>query len=77
MLGFRFLMIMLVAMTLFIGGIILLLAKLPFWSYYFGIPSVQIGIIFLILSFERLMRGPFGRSSGKNIGEDGSINLIA
>lgn len=77
MLGFKYLIITTVSMTLFIGGIFLLLAGLPFWSYYFGIPSVQIGIIFLILSFERTMRGSFGNRGGKNIGEGGGINLAA
>lgn len=45
-----------IALSLFFGGIALLLSHLAFWSYFFGIPAVQIGIVLLILTFERLSK---------------------
>ncbi len=43
-----------VSLGLFIGGIILLALRYPFWSLILGLPSIQIGIILLILTFDRL-----------------------
>ncbi len=46
-----------VALALFVGGIIILLfSKIPFWSVLLGTGASQIGIIALILTFERLSR---------------------
>lgn len=42
------------ALTLFIGGIVILLFFGGFWGYLLGIPAVQIGIIFIIFTFEKL-----------------------
>lgn len=39
-------------MILFMGGAWLISLKIPFWSLFLGIPSVQIGIIFVIFSFD-------------------------
>lgn len=44
------------ALTLFIGGLILLLFAGGFWGYFLGIPAVQIGIVFIIFTFEKLSR---------------------
>lgn len=49
----RLIIITITAITLFLGGIILLISRVTFWSYYFGIPATQIGIILLILVFEK------------------------
>ena len=38
------------ASTLFLGGILLLSLHLPGWSLILGLPAVQIGIVFLIFS---------------------------
>jgi len=52
----RLLLTVIVAIVLFVGGIFLLSSHLPFWSIYFGVPSVQVGIILLIFCFERLSK---------------------
>jgi Ca2+/Na+ antiporter len=39
-------------LTLFIGGIVILTLKIPFWSLFLGIASTQIGIVFIIFSYE-------------------------
>ena len=44
----------LISITLFIGGIILILSQIPFWSLFLGIGAIQIGIVFLIFTYEKL-----------------------
>lgn len=39
-------------MILFIGGIWLLSLRLAGWSLFLGLPAIQIGIVFIILSFD-------------------------
>ncbi len=46
----------LIALSLFVGGIILLLSHIPFWSFFLGLPASQIGIVLLILTYERLSK---------------------
>ena len=65
---FRFKQIgsIILALTLFLGGILLLSLNLPGWSLILGLPAVQIGIIFLIFSFDEIARekvGPVGLRS--------------
>lgn len=43
-----------VSLVLFIGGIVLLALRIPFWGLFLGLPATQIGIILLIFSFDRL-----------------------
>lgn len=43
---------LILASTLFVGGIILLALHLPGWSIFLGLPAVQIGLIFIIFSFD-------------------------
>lgn len=43
-----------VALTLFIGGLVLFFLRISFWSLFLGIPSIQIGIIFLIYVFDKV-----------------------
>ncbi|MBI2034541.1 MAG: hypothetical protein HYT11_02290 [Candidatus Levybacteria bacterium] len=43
-----------VSLALFLGGITTLALHIEFWSYYFGIPATQMGIIFLILIFDKV-----------------------
>ena len=43
-----------VSLALFIGGIVLLALRIPFWGLFLGLPATQIGIILLIFSFDRL-----------------------
>lgn len=45
---------------LFIGGIILLALKIPGWSIFFGLPATQLGIIFLIFTFDEIARTKVG-----------------
>lgn len=40
------------AIILFIGGIFILVLRIPFWSLVLGIPSIQIGIVFIIFTFD-------------------------
>lgn len=46
------------AIILFIGGIAIIFTKIPFWSLFLGIPSIQGGIVMMIFSFDRLSRWP-------------------
>jgi len=54
---------LLISTGLFIGGIILLALRIPGWSIIFGLPAVQIGIIFLIFTFDDLARNKVGPNS--------------
>ncbi|MFH0864332.1 MAG: hypothetical protein V1858_04580 [Candidatus Gottesmanbacteria bacterium] len=47
-------LIAIISLGLFLGGIILLVIRIPFWSLLLGLPSVQIGIILIIFAFDRL-----------------------
>lgn len=58
-------MIAVIAIVLFIGGIFLLVFSIPFWSYFLGIPAVQIGIIFMIFAFEKLSNEEINREIDK------------
>ena len=49
----------LVSLVLFIGGILLLISGIKFWSLFLGIPATQTGIVFLILAFEKLTKDTF------------------
>lgn len=42
------------SLGLFLGGIILLALRIPFWSLFLGLPSIQIGIVFIIFAFDKL-----------------------
>lgn len=45
-----------VSLSLFVGGIIILLfSRIPFWSVFLGIGASQAGIVTLILTFEKLV----------------------
>ena len=44
----------LVSLALFLGGIMLLALRIPFWSLLLGLPAVQIGIVLIIFTFDRL-----------------------
>ena len=43
-----------IGLVLFIGGIILLALRIPFWGLFLGLPATQTGIILSIFSFDRL-----------------------
>lgn len=43
-----------VSLVLFLGGIATLALRIEFWSYYFGIPATQMGIIFIIIIFDKV-----------------------
>jgi hypothetical protein len=53
----------LISLALFSGGIGLLLLKIPGWSLFLGLPATQIGIIFLIFSFDDLAKKHLGPES--------------
>ncbi|MBU0618693.1 hypothetical protein KKD62_00490 [Patescibacteria group bacterium] len=42
--------------VLFIGGIGLLYLRIPKWSLFLGVPTIQLGIIFLILTFDKIIQ---------------------
>lgn len=44
------------SITLFLGGIYILSLKIPFWSMFLGIASIQIGIVLIIISFEHFTK---------------------
>lgn len=37
---------------LFVGGIVILSLRIPFWSLLLGIAATQLGIVFIILGFD-------------------------
>lgn len=57
----------LVSVILFIGGILLLQLRLKFWSYFLGIPATQIGIVLLVLTFERVWRKSIDKDISQQI----------
>jgi len=50
-------------LTLFAGGIIILALRIPGWSLFLGLPATQIGLIFLIFSFDDFARQKVGSES--------------
>ena len=44
------------SLSLFFGGIILLLAKIPGWSLFFGLIITPLGTIFTILTLDEVAR---------------------
>jgi len=42
--------------SLMAGGIILLTLPIPGWKLIFGLPAVQLGIVFLILAFDDITK---------------------
>lgn len=57
---FRFLFedigLIILSISLFLGGVFLLSAKIPFWSLFLGIAAVQVGIVLIILAFDALIK---------------------
>ncbi len=51
------------SLILFLGGIWILTLRIPGWSLFLGLPAAQIGIIFLIFTFDEIIRGKVGRDS--------------
>lgn len=51
------------SLTFFIGGITLLALRVPFWSLFLGLPAVQIGIVFLIFTFDVIAQEKVGTHS--------------
>jgi len=45
---------LILSLVLFIGGIWLLISRIPGWSLFLGIPATQIGIILLIFTFDEI-----------------------
>lgn len=55
--------LVLVSLGLLAGGVFLLYLRIPGWSLILGLPATQIGIIFLILTFDEIVRGKVGPNS--------------
>ncbi|HUS60008.1 MAG TPA: hypothetical protein VMX76_01350 [Nevskiaceae bacterium] len=51
---------LLLSFGLFAGGIALLALRIPGWSLILGLPAVQVGIIFLIFTFDEIARSKVG-----------------
>lgn len=45
-----------ISLSLFFGGILIFLGQVRFWSAFFGIASIQIGIVFLIFTYEQMSK---------------------
>lgn len=45
-----------ISICLFLGGIAILALRIPGWSLILGLPSIQIGIVFSIFSFDKIIR---------------------
>lgn len=52
---------------LFVGGIVLLALRIPGWSIIFGLPAVQIGLIFSIFTYDQICRQKIGPESLKTV----------
>lgn len=52
----RAILSVIISLSLFLGGIFLLALRIPVWSLLLGLPSVQIGIVLIIFTFDRLSR---------------------
>ena len=50
----KIILLTLVSIVMFVGGIFLLFARIPFWSLLLGVAATQIGIVFLIFTYEKL-----------------------
>jgi hypothetical protein len=50
------LLLFLLSLVFFVGGIVLLALQIPGWSLFLGLPAVQIGIVCLIFTFEAISR---------------------
>ncbi|OGM27152.1 hypothetical protein A3D00_05575 [Candidatus Woesebacteria bacterium RIFCSPHIGHO2_02_FULL_38_9] len=48
--------LLVLSVIIFLGGILILSLKIPFWSLFFGLASVQIGIVLIILTFDSFIR---------------------
>ncbi|OGD53641.1 hypothetical protein A3J78_01790 [Candidatus Beckwithbacteria bacterium RBG_13_35_6] len=62
---YKTLPLLVLSLGLFFGGIILLILRIPGWSIFLGLPSIQIGIVFLIFSFDGIAKREVGPSSCK------------
>ena len=51
---------LLIPIILFLGGITLLALRIPGWSLFLGLPATQIGIIFLIFTFDEIAQNKIG-----------------
>jgi hypothetical protein len=51
------------SLSLFAGGIFLLALRISGWSLILGLPAVQIGIVFLIFTFDDVARRKVGPES--------------
>lgn len=52
-----------ISAILFLGGIALLALRIPGWSLFLGLPATQLGIIFLIFTFDEFARKKVGPES--------------
>lgn len=55
------------SLSLFFGGITLLALRIPGWSLFLGLPATQIGIVFLIFTFDEVAKKKVGPDSLKII----------
>jgi len=51
------------SLILFSGGIALLALRIPGWSLFLGLPAVQVGIVFLIFTFDKIAHDKVGPNS--------------
>jgi len=65
-----------ISLTLFVGGIILLLSQISFWSLFLGIAATQIGIVFLIFSYEKLSRNYVNNAFQTHIEDIETTDLV-
>jgi len=42
------------SVVLFLGGLVLLLFHPPFWGTLLGVPAIIFGIVFIVLTFDKL-----------------------
>ncbi|OGM10861.1 hypothetical protein A2W13_00165 [Candidatus Woesebacteria bacterium RBG_16_36_11] len=48
--------LLILSIILFLGGAFILSLKIPFWSLFLGIASIQIGIVLIIITYEIITR---------------------
>lgn len=54
---------LIISLTLFIGGIIILSLRISGWGLFLGLPATQVGLIFLIFTFDEIAKRRVGPQS--------------
>jgi hypothetical protein len=59
----RFILQIITCLSLLGGGIVILALRIPGWSLFLGLPTITIGIIFLIFTIDDVAKKKVGQES--------------